>query len=110
MNIDYKDIRVDPIWNGSSWFPQYNGVRVTHIPSGISAECTEGRSQHRNQFDAMEKLKEALKDWVEPVGDKIIMFLRLEYKGTDYDRIYKVLHELNSKFPDIQVEKVSVPK
>lgn len=71
MNIDYKDIRVDPIWNGSNWFPQYNGVRVTHIPSGISAECTEGRSQHRNRFDAMEKLKEALKDWVEPVGDTV---------------------------------------
>lgn len=53
---------------------------MTHIPSGISAECTEDRSQHRNRFDAMEKLKEALKDWVEPVGDKIIMFLRLEYK------------------------------
>ena len=110
MELDPKDIRVEPIWSGSSWFPQYNGVKVTHIPSGISAECTEGGSQHRNRFDAVEKLKELLKDWVAPTENSIVMFLRLEYKGTDYDRVYKILHELNAKFPDIKVEKVSVPK
>lgn len=39
-----------------------NGVRVTHIPTGVSAQCDSERSQHRNRHSAMEALKAALNE------------------------------------------------
>lgn len=35
-----------------------NGVCITHIPTGLKAECAGERSQHRNKTLAMEKLKQ----------------------------------------------------
>lgn len=37
-----------------------NGVRITHGPTGLKAESSEERSQHRNRAIAMELLTEAL--------------------------------------------------
>ena len=37
------------------------GVRIKHIPSGITVTCEEHRSQHRNREAALEKLIEKLK-------------------------------------------------
>lgn len=33
-----------------------SGVRVTHIPSGLVAECSTGRSQHRNRQIAIQMI------------------------------------------------------
>ena len=57
MELNPKDLTVEQIWNGSNWFPKCNGIRITHIPTDISVECTEGRSLHRNNYDAMVELK-----------------------------------------------------
>ncbi len=38
------------------------GVRITHIPTGLVAQCTEERSQFRNKQRAMEMLQEKLAD------------------------------------------------
>ncbi len=38
-----------------------NGVRITHIPSGIQAESTEKVGQHRNRALAMQRLVLKLK-------------------------------------------------
>ena len=35
-----------------------SAVRVTHLPTGVSALCREERSQHRNKAKAIEKLKD----------------------------------------------------
>jgi protein subunit release factor A len=35
-------------------------VRVTHIPTGIMAQCGEARSQHQNRKVAMEMIEWAL--------------------------------------------------
>ena len=105
MDLNPKDLSIDILWNGSAWFPRQTGVRITHLPTGISAESTEGRGQHQNHYIAMEALKEKVKNLKLP-EDKVILFLRLEYKGQDYDKLYKVLHELEAKFPEIKVEKV----
>lgn len=36
------------------------GVRIIHIPTGLSAKATEERSQFQNKQKAMEKLQEKL--------------------------------------------------
>ncbi|MFQ5745867.1 MAG: peptide chain release factor-like protein [Gemmatimonadota bacterium] len=39
-----------------------SGVRLTHLPTGISATARESRSQHRNRKVALERLRAALEE------------------------------------------------
>lgn len=57
-----EDIRIDTYSNKVGGFVLgiSNGVRVTHIPTGVTVECDEDRSQHRNRFHAMQKLEDFL--------------------------------------------------
>ena len=109
MKINPEDLKIDELWNGSSWMPRRTGIRITHVPTGISSESNEWRSQHQNKFIAMQALKNKLNQLKLP-EDKVILFLRLEYKGQDYDKLYKILHELEVKFPEIKVEKITQPR
>lgn len=60
-----KDFRIDRFRSGGKGGQHQNtsdtGVRITHIESGISAECRETRSQKENQNRAFRKLVERLK-------------------------------------------------
>ena len=39
-----------------------SGVRLTHLPTGISATARESRSQHRNRKTALVRLRAALEE------------------------------------------------
>jgi peptide chain release factor 1 len=39
-----------------------SAVRVTHLPTGIVAECQEGRSQHSNKAQALRVLQARIND------------------------------------------------
>lgn len=49
-----------PVQVGSWSIRQPHGVRIVHRPTGLMAECHEGRSQHRNRAIAMERLAAAV--------------------------------------------------
>jgi peptide chain release factor 1 len=66
INIRKEDIRTDTFRASGAGGQHVNktesGVRFTHLPTGIIAESTESRSQHKNRDIAMGRLVQQIQD------------------------------------------------
>jgi protein subunit release factor A len=66
INIRKEDIRTD-VFRASGAGGQHvnkteSGVRFTHLPTGVVAESTESRSQHKNREIAMGRLIQQIRE------------------------------------------------
>jgi len=62
LELKQEDLKFDCFRAGGPGGQHQNttdsAVRVTHLPSGVSVVCRDGRSQHRNKAQALERLRD----------------------------------------------------
>ncbi len=84
VKINPEDLRIDTYRSGGAGGQHVNktdsAVRITHLPTGIVAQCQNERSQHANRLAAMKILNARLYDLKQQEREDSMQKIQGEYK------------------------------
>jgi peptide chain release factor 2 len=88
IDIDPKELRIDTYRSSSAGGQHVNvtdsAVRITHLPTGITAACQNERSQMQNRAVAMRILKARLAERARQEHQEKLESLRGEHQNIDF--------------------------
>src|SRR5205814_4713215 len=88
IDIDPKELRIDTYRSSSAGGQHVNvtdsAVRITHLPTGITAACQNERSQMQNRAVAMRILKARVAERMRREREAKVEALRGEQRGIDF--------------------------
>lgn len=93
--LDPRDLRIDTfIPGGCGGFiaKPASGVRITHLPTGITAEHSGDRSAHRNKTIALQKLTEMVALLESKYNGEIWEPLAMALASEEHDDIHQIIY------------------